>query len=310
MVESMTRTSLGLILIVALGTTCKQEQPSSAALVAKRTPVEREDEPHLRNLRQLTFGGENAEAYWNLQGSELILQSRRDSLQCDQIFRMNADGSHVRMVSTGKGRTTCSFIQTDGSILYASTHGHDPGCLWKPDRSQGYVWALYPEMDIWRADANGENPEVLFASAGYDAEATICPRDGRILFTSSKDGDLELYVMDRDGKNLTRLTHTPGYDGGAFFSPDCSKIVWRASRPKGEELDTYRVLLEKSLVKPSKLDIFMINVDGSGEERITHNPTFDGFPMWSHDGKKLVFASNRNNRTRGETNVFVADWLD
>jgi TolB protein len=322
------------------------------------TAVEREDEPRLRNVRQLTFGGENAEAYWSVDGRELILQATREGLACDQIFRMNADGSEARMVSTGKGRTTCSFIQLDGSILYSSTHGHDAGCLWSPDRSEGYVWPVYPEMDIWRAGPDGENPQILFQSPGYDAEATVCPKDGRIVFTSSKDGDLELYAMDRDGRSVTRLTHTPGYDGGAFFSPDCSKIVWRASRPTGEELESYRALLAKNLVKPSKLeifvadadgsnvvqvtnngaanfgpylhadnerilyvsnqhdprgrnfDIFLIKVDGTGQEQVTHNPTFDGFPMWSHDGKKLVFASNRNNEARGETNVFVADWVE
>jgi Tol biopolymer transport system component len=305
MLASMTRAGLGLILVVALGTTCKQEQPSSAASAAKRTPVERDDEPHLTNVRQLTFGGENAEAYWNLQGSELILQATRDQLQCDQIFRMNADGSNARMVSTGKGRTTCSFIQTDGSILYASTHGHDPGCLWKPDRSQGYVWAVYPEMDIWRADANGENPEVLFASAGYDAEATICARDGRILFTSSKDGDLELYVMDRDGKNLKRLTRTPGYDGGAFFSPDCSKIVWRASRPKGEELDTYRALLERNLVKPSKLEVFVADADGENVKQVTNNGAANFAPYMHPDNRRILFVSNKHDPKGRNFDIFL-----
>jgi len=324
----------------------------------EQTAVERPDEKHLRGITQLTFGGENAEAYFNTTGTELIFQSSREDLKCDQIFRMDADGKDVRQVSVGKGRTTCSYIQMDNSIVYASTHGHGEGCLASPDHSQGYVWPLYPEMDIWRADAEGKNAKVLFQSDGYDAEATICHRDGRIIFTSTKNGDLDLYVMDKEGKNVKQLTNTPGYDGGAFFSKDCSKIVWRASRPKGVELKEYQDLLKKNLVKPSRLeiyvsdadgtnvtqvthngsanfapylhpdnkrlvyvsnkadsqgrnfDIYMVNVDGTGEERITYNSTFDGFPMFSHDGKKLVFASNRGNKKVGETNIFIAKWVD
>ena len=322
------------------------------------TPIQRDDEPRLKSVRKLTTGGENAEAYWSPDGRELIFQATRGDHECDQIFRMNADGSGLRQVSVGAGRTTCAYVQIDGSIVYSSTHGHGPGCRWTPDRSSGYVWPLYPEMDIWRADADGSNATVLFQSAGYDAEATICHRDGRIVFTSTRDGDLDLYTMDRDGANVRQFTDTPGYDGGAFFSPDCSMIVWRASRPTGEALDDYRALLARDLVRPSQLeiyvaradgtevrqvtnngaanfapylhpdneriayvsnradpqgrdfDIYLIRTDGTGEERVTFNPTFDGFPMWTHDGRRLVFASNRGNAERGETNIFVADWVD
>jgi TolB protein len=322
------------------------------------TPIERDDEPHLANIRKLTSGGENAEAYWNVEGTELVFQSTRDDLSCDQIFRMNADGSQLHQVSVGGGRTTCGYIQIDGSLIYSSTHGHGPGCMQTPDRSRGYVWPLYPEMDIWRANADGTDARILFASSGYDAEATVCSRDGRILFTSTMNGDLDLYIMDREGGNLQQITDTPGYDGGAFFSPDCSKIVWRASRPTADALAEYRALLAEDLVRPSRLeifvadsdggnvvqvtrngkanfapylhadnqrilfasnmadprgrdfDIYLIRTDGSGQERITFNPSFDGFPMWTHDGKKLAFASNRGTTNRGETNVFVADWRD
>lgn len=322
------------------------------------TPVQRDDEPHLRRLRQLTFGGENAEAYWSPDGSELVFQSTRGELACDQIFRMAADGSAVRRVSVGDGRTTCGYIRPDGSLIYSSTHAHGPGCLWTPDHSHGYVWPLHPEMDIWQADADGGHARLLFQSDGYDAEATVCPRDGRIVFTSTRHGDLDLYVMDADGTHVRQLTHTPGYDGGAFFSPDCSKIVWRASRPEGRALEEYRKLLARHLVRPGRLEIFamdadgshvvqvtdngaanfapymnrdnqrilfasnlhdprgrdfdlyLIRVDGTGLERVTRNPSFDGFPMWTHDGLRLVFASNRGNARPGETNIFVADWVD
>jgi len=334
------------------------EQGRHRAKAHETTPITRDDEPHLANIRQLTFGGENAEAYWNLEGTELSFQSTRDELECDQIFRMNADGTNQRQVSVGDGRTTCGFIMNDGGMIYSSTHGHGTGCMWKPDHRQGYVWPLYPEMDIWVAAADGADARVVFASDGYDAEATVCPKDGRVIFTSTKDGDPELYVMNQDGSDVRRLTNTPGYDGGAFFSPDCSKIVWRASRPEGAALEQIRALLAKNMVKPSKLeifvadadgtnvvqvtkngaanfapymhpdnrrllyvsnqadpkgrnfDIYLINVDGTGQQRITTNPTFDGFPMFTHDGKRLAFASNRGNKRRGETNVFVAEWVE
>lgn len=339
------------------------EHPAGHAPAAhERTPVTRPDERHLKNIRQLTFGGENAEAYFDHTGGELTFQTKRGDAKCDAIYRMNADGKNQRQVSVGNGRTTCAYITTEGKNLYASTHGSGPGCLDEPDRSQGYVWKIYPQFDLWVSDADGKNAKVLFSSPAYDAEATVCHKDGRILFTSSKSGDLELYVMDKDGKNLAQLTSTPGYDGGAFFSEDCSKIVWRASRPTGAELADYQRLLKMDLVRPSKLeiyvadidkknvvtnikqvtrngkanfapylhpdnkrvlyvsnqadpkgrdfDVFLINVDGTGEERVTTNPTFDGFPMFSPDGKRLIFASNRNNDKDGDTNLFMADWAD
>ncbi len=261
----------------------------------EKTPMIREDEPRLRNLRRLTDGGENAEAYWSKDGAELIFQSTRNGLECDQIFRMNADGSGVRQVSVPGGRTTCSYIQIDGSIIYASTHGHGGGCLWKPDFSQGYVWPLYPEMDIWAADADGANPHVLFESPGYDAEATICPVDGRIIFTSSKDGDIDLYVMDRDGKNVKRMTDTPGYDGGAFFSPDCSKIVWRASRPQGEDLEKFRALLKQHMVRPTSLEIYVMDADGSNVVQVTHNGKANFAPYLNADNQHILFASNMDD---------------
>ncbi len=344
-----------LTLLVALGlcVAASGQPPEHPA-----TPVVRDDEPRLANLRKLTAGGQNAEAYWNADGTELVFQSTRGDVSCDRIFRMSADGGDLRQVSRGGGRTTCGYIDVDGSVLYASTHAHGPGCLWTPDRSEGYLWPLHPQMDLWRARADGSQPRLFFQSPGYDAEATICHRDGRVVFTSTMNGDLDLYRVNRDGSGLRQLTDTPGYDGGAFFSPDCSKIVWRASRPQGEALAAYRSLLRRDLVRPGSLEIFvmdadggnvvqvtdngaanfapylhpdnqrilfasnlgdprgrdfdlyLIRVDGSGLERVTRNPTFDGFPMWTHDGRRLAFASNRGNAVRGETNVFVADWVD
>ena len=318
-----------------------------------------EGEKHLANVRQLTFGGQNAEAYFSYDASELIFQSTRDSLKCDAIFRMNADGSHVRMVSSGKGVTTCSFIAPDNkSIIYASTHLGGDDCPPKPDMSLGYVWALYDTYDIFKADPDGSNIVRLTDTPGYDAECVFSPRGDKILFTSVRTGDLELFTMDPDGKHVEQLTDMPGYDGGGFFSFDGKWIVWRASRPTGKALTDYQTLLKQGLIRPAHLEIYVMNLkdrkpiqltdngaanfgpyffpdgkrvifasnmdDPQGRnfdlytvdvatkkiERITYNPTFDGFPMFSHDGRKLVFCSNRDNKVRGETNVFICDWVE
>ncbi len=322
-----------------------------------RTPQEK----HLKNVRQLTFGGENAEAYFSLDDKQLVFQSTSNGLKCDQIFTMNSDGSGKTMISNGKGRTTCSYFYPDGKhVLYASTHAASPECPPPPDWSQGYVWGIYPGYEIYRANADGSNPVNITNSPGYDAEATIT-RDGKkIVFTSTRNGDLDIYTMDADGKNVKQLTNQIGYDGGPFWSYDGKWIVYRASHPdtdaaKKEYLD----LLKKGLIRPKSLELWIMKADGSQKrqltqlnaasfgpyffpngkriifssnsgstggmgnfelwaidtdgknlERITYNDTFDGFPMFSSDGKKLVFASNRHNAKRGDTNIFIADWVD
>lgn len=342
-----------------------------AALLLLATPAPAQDsaggepgtltfpgESRLANVRQITFGGENAEAYFSYDGSELIFQSTRDGLQCDAIFRMRSDGSDVRQLSSGRGVTTCAFIAPDNqSIIYASTHRHHEACPAKPDYSRGYVWPLYPEYDIYRAGPGGENPVALTDSPGYDAEAVYSPRGDRIVFTSIRTGDLELFMMKPDGSGVEQLTDAPGYDGGAFFSLDGEWIVWRASRPSGAALEDYRALLGEGLIRPGQLelyimnlkdrkpiqltdngaanfgpywhpdgkhiifssnlhnpagrnfDLFLLDIDSRDIERITHYDGFDGFPMFSHDGRKLVFASNRFGKQKGETNVFIADWV-
>jgi Tol biopolymer transport system component len=317
-------------------------------------------ERHLRHVRQLTFGGENAEAYWSFDGTELIFQTTREGRACDQEYAMRPDGTGVRLVSTGRGVVTCGYFFPDGArILYASTHeSMGPACPPRPDRSQGYVWPLY-DYQLYTAKPDGSDVRPLAPAPGsYNAEATISP-DGWIVFTSTRDGDLDLYRMRLDGSHLTRLTNTPGYDGGAFFSADGKRIVYRASRPApGPELDDYRRLLGEKLVRPGRLeiwvmnadgtdqhqvthvgaanfapffhpdgkriifasnvkdprgpnfDLYLVNDDGSGLEQVTTYDGFDGFPMFSPDGRRLVFASNRSGKTPGETNVFVADWVE
>jgi Tol biopolymer transport system component len=317
------------------------------------------EEKRLRNIRQLTFGGENAEAYFSADGRKLIFQSTRPGIDCDQIFEISVDGSGSRMVSTGKGRTTCSFFFPDGKrILYSSTHLADAACPPKPDYSRGYVWAIYPGFDIFTAAPDGSNLKQLTREPGYDAEATIAPNGKRIVFTSMRDGDLDIYSMDLDGKNVKRLTTELGYDGGPFWSYDSQWIIYRANHPTAEKAADYKALLKENLIRPTTLeiwimkadgsqkrqitsngkanfapyffpdgkrvifssnlhdprgrdfDLYSIRIDGTGLERITYNSTFDGFPMFSPDGRKLVFASNRNFKAQGETNVFIADWVE
>ena len=322
--------------------------------------VERADEKHLRNVRQLTSGGENAEAYFSGDGQRLIFQSKRDGRQCDQIYTMLTDGSDLRMVSTGGGTTTCSYIFPSGKrVLFSSTHLASPECPPRPDRSRGYVWAVYPSFDIFTARADGKDLKRLTRAPGYDAEATMSADGKKIVFTSTRDGDLDIYTMDADGKNVRRLTSELGYDGGPFFSRDGKKIVYRAHHPKTpEQVERYKKLLAENVIEPNtfelwvmdadgknkkqvtnlgvasfapyftpdgrriifasnypsrrsrNFDLYVVNLDGTNLERVTYNETFDGFPMFSPDGRKLVFASNRNAAKEGDTNVFIADWVE
>jgi len=251
-------------------------------------------EKRLANLRQLTAGGQNAEAYWDVTGSRLIFQSTRPPHDCDQMFTMRADGSEQRLISTGTGRTTCGFFFPDGRrVIYATTHLAAPGCPPPPDRSQGYVWPLYSTWDIVAADADGSNVTRLTDNDTYDAECAISPDGRRIVFTSLRDGDLDLYLMDADGRNVRRLTDAPGYDGGAFFSWDGRFIVFRASRPETPaELDEYRALLRQGLVRPRQLDIYMMKADGTALTRVTRLAGANFAPFMHPNGRQIIFASN------------------
>jgi len=250
-------------------------------------------EKHLRNLRQLTFGGENAEAYFSSDGKQLIFQSTRDGRECDQIYTMNIDGSDVHMVSTGDGRTTCSyFLPKDKRILYSSTHLGAKQCPPRPDFSQGYVWAVYDTFDIFTAKPDGSDVRQLTKSPGYDAETTIS-RNGKLVFTSKRDGDLDIYTMDADGRNVKRLTNELGYDGGPFWSYDGKQIVYRAYHPQTEKDKTdYVALLKQNLIRPTVLDIWVMNADGSHKRQVTNLSKASFAPYFFPDGKRVIFSSN------------------
>ena len=347
----LTVLSLLLAPLAAGGASAQEPQADAAAAGGGET--------HLAKVRQLTFGGENAEAYFSFDGSQIIFQSTREGVPCDQIFRMDLDGSNQQMVSTGGGRTTCGYFYPGGeSILYASTHLGAAACPPPPSFRMGYVWAIYDTFDIFRANPDGSGLTRLTDEPGYDAEATVGP-DGRIVFTSVRDGDMEIYSMNGDGTDVRRLTHRQGPDGGPFFSPDGSQIIFRGRElPAAEEYADYKRLLDEGLWRPTAVevfvmdadgsnlrqvtdfggasfapywhpdgdriifssnlhnpagrnfDLFMINLDGTGLEQITFTDVFDGFPMFSPDGTKLIFASNRNAAAEGDTNIFIADWVD
>lgn len=327
-------------------------------------------EKHFKNVRQLTFGGDNAEAYFSFDGKYLIFQKTyaKEGIMCDQMFIGKIPTSPdepflPKMVSTGKGRTTCGYFTKDGKhVIYASTHLGDTACPPIPDRSKygnKYIWPLYTNYDIFIADLNGKIVKQLTNSPYYDAEATVSPDGKSMIYTSTKDGDIEMYIMNLKTGKEKRITHTLGYDGGAWFSPDGTKLIWRASRPHTEaEVKEYKDLLAENLVAPTNMEVWIANADGSNAHqvssfgqanwapvympdskrivfasnheykrgfpfnlymmdeqggsltKISRDKGFDAFPMFSYDGKKVVFCSNRNNGGTRDTNIFIADWVE
>ncbi len=270
-------------------------------------------EKHLKNIKQLTFGGDNAEAYFSPNGKQVCFQSNNKAwgLGCDQIFMLElnkADSSYrPPMISTGKGRTTCSYFMPNGKdILYASTHLKQDSCPPVPVEIGKYLWPIYPEFDIFVANPNGTVIKQLTNNPGYDAEATVSPKGDKIVFTSIRSGDLELWIMDINGKNLKQLTRTLGYDGGAFFSPDGKQIVFRASRPNSEEeIKEYKYYLEKNQVAPTNMEIFICNADGSGLKQITNLGKANWAPFFHPSGKKIIFSSNHHSKKGYDFQLFM-----
>lgn len=261
-------------------------------------------EPHFVNIQQITNGGTNAEAYWSFDNTKLSFQSIRGSLgdshPCDQIYTMNADGSNIQQISTGEGRTTCSFYFPDGkSMLYSSTYLSDgPYCPPTPDMNYGYLWPIYDTMEIFRYTFATNTLERLTDNDAYDAETTISPRGDLAVFTSDRDGDLEIYIMEvANTSNVRRMTYTPGYDGGAVFSYNGNMIAWRAGRPQGQDLTDYLNLLSVGLVEPLNMELFVMTDinDPLSVVQLTNNGAVNFSPYWLPDDSGLIFASNIAN---------------
>ena len=300
--------SLSVLLLAGCGQQAEQTEKTAVDEPAAKPVTIFDGETHLKNVRQLTFGGQNAEAYFSYDADKLIFQSTRDGHDCDVIYMMNADGSGVHQISNGDGVTTCSFIAPDGkSVIYASTQLGVDTCPPKPDMSRGYVWALYPSYDIFKADPDGSNIVRLTDAPGYDAECVYSPQGDKILFTSVRTGDLELFTMDPDGSNVEQITHWPGYDGGGFFSLDGRWIVWRASRPEGEELQDYQDLLKEGLIRPSKLEIYVMNLKDREPIQLTSNGRANFGPYFHPDGKHIIFSSNMDDPQGRNFDLYMVD---
>lgn len=265
--------------------------------------------PHLDNIKQLTFGGQNAEAYWAPDGKRLIFQSTRDQLKCDQIFVMNADGSDQHMVSNGKGRTTCGYFMADNKhILYASTHEAGDACPADADRSKGYVWAVYPGYDIFLATDDGKIQKKLTSAQGYDAEATVNWKTGKIVYTSMQSGDLDLWTMNSDGSGKKQITKSEGYDGGPVLSRDGKKLTWRANHPATPDAEKkYRDLLSENLTSPMKMELFVADADGKNTREITNFGCAAFAPTFTPDGKKILFSSNKHNCDGRKFELFMCN---
>ena len=265
------------------------------------------NETHLKNIKQLTFGGENAEAYFSPDGTKLIFQSTRPPYDCDQIFIMNTDGSEVRLLSTGKGRTTCSFLFPEQDrFLYASTHLGDEACPPEPDRSLGYVWPLYSSFDIFSANLDGSGLTRLTSTPGYDAEGAVSPDGEQIVFTSVRDGDLELYTMNTDGSGVKRLTEREGFDGGPFFSWDGKYIVYRSHYPgSNEEMKDYRDLIAKDLMRPVRAEIYVMNADGSKQRQITDDGWANWSPFMHPDSRRIIYSSNKHDPEKRTFSLYL-----
>lgn len=275
------------------------------------------DETHLKNIRQLTYGGDNAEAYWSFDGKHIVFQrtNPKEGINCDQIFvgkvpTKPGEAFTYKRISSGTGRTTCPFFTKDGKhIIYASTHLGSTDCPPTPDRAKygnRYIWPLYDSYDIFMADLDGNIVKQLTHSKGYDAEATLSPDGEKMLYTSDKDGDIDLYIMDLKTGQEKRITNMLGYDGGAWFSPDGTKLIWRASRPKTEaEIKEYKELLAENLVAPTNMEVWVSNADGSNAHQVTSYGQANWAPAYMPDSKRIIFASNHEYKRGFPFNLYT-----
>ena len=309
-----------LLFLIASCKTESKKQPvkeeKATSLMAGTDTLIYPEEKHFKSIRQITFGGDNAEAYWSWDDKQMIFQSNNTAwgLECDQMFLMNIEenfkDNKPPMISTGFGRTTCAYFLPDNKhYVYGSTHLVDKECPEVPLRKNGnYVWPVYDSFDIFVADLEGNITAQLTNRKGYDAEATISPKGDKIVFTSDRSGDLELYTMNLDGSDVKQITDKLGYDGGAFFSPDGSKLIFRASRPTTpEEIKKYKGLLSEGLVEPTDMELFICNADGSDLKQLTFLGNANWSPFFHPSGEKILFSSNFEAEKGFPFNLYFID---
>jgi len=305
-----------LILIASSGENKLDQITDGESGATKKSEIHYNQEEHLTNIKQLTFGGDNAEAYFSFDNTKLVFQLKNPEkgIDCDQIYvtdwrNDNMEDKLPPMVSTGLGRTTCSyFMPGDTTIIYASTHLGNENCPKEPEKREdgAYVWTIYSDFDIFVTNIDGDIVNQLTNEPGYDAEATISAQGDKIVFTSDRTGDLELYTMDIDGNNIKQITFGLGYDGGAFFSPDGTKIVFRSSRPQtNEEIEEYKELLSEGLVKPTHMELYVCNVDGSDLKQITQLGQANWAPFFHPSGEKVIFSSNHDSERGFPFNLYM-----
>lgn len=313
-----------ILAVLILLSACKENTPPpqevsidpEEAVKSVDNPLIYPEEKHFKNMRQVTFGGDNAEAYWSFDDKQLVFQSnyKEWGMECDQMFLMNVDESFAEsappMISTGLGRTTCAYFLPDNkSYVYGSTHLVDKECPEVPLRKNGnYVWPVYDSFDIFVSDLEGNITKQLTTEKGYDAEATVSPKGDKIVFTSTRSGDLELYTMNIDGTDVRQITDELGYDGGAFFSPDGTKLIFRASRPKTPEaIKKYKDLLADGLVEPTEMELFICNADGSDLKQLTRLGNANWSPFFHPSGEKILFSSNFEAERGFPFNLYMID---
>lgn len=310
-----------ILLLAAVAAVSCQNSPSEseadgASGATWVSELNYEGEDHFYGMRQLTDGGDNAEAYFSFDGSHLTFQSNAEKWgnECDQIYAFDWNQDTIleeapARISNGLGRTTCAyFMPGDTTILYASTFTGDSACPAVPERGEGgaYVWPIYEDFDIYVSDLEGNLLDTLISGPGYDAEATVSPDGTKIVFTSTRSGDLELYVCDIDGSNIVQVTSGLGYDGGAFFSPDSKKLVFRSSRPTSEEeVEKYKELLAQGLVEPTEMELYTCNIDGSELTQVTQLGQANWAPYYHPSGEKIVFSSNHHSERGFPFNLFM-----
>lgn len=254
-------------------------------------------EDHLTKIKQLTFSGENTDASFSSNNTEIIFQSTRDSLRCDAIFKMNSDGSDISQISSGKGiASSANIAPSNDTVIYSSTHVIDYQCPPKPEFSKDYIWLLYSDYDLFTISSTGGGTERLTNSKSYDGGAVYSPKGDRIVFSSSRTGDYELFIMNADGSKVKQLTHEKGFDGDVVFSPDGKNIVWRASRPKGDALHDYRYQMSQGLIKTGKFELFMMKLDGGKPIQLTRNQAANFSPTFNPNGKEIIFSSNMSQK--------------